>query len=85
MSYCFLGPYVFMHQGSCAKGWKHPNTNQETLLDCRNECAERGSSFGYFAYSTRNVCACFFANDKCTVDNRYNDHNAYRIVREGIL
>ena len=51
MLYYFLVFYVFLRQGHCAKGWKSPNTNQEKLEDCRNECAKR-SNIGYFAYST---------------------------------
>ena len=84
MSYCFLGPYEFLHQGHCAKGWEAPNSNQAKLEDCRDECAKR-SNIGYFAYSTGNNCACYLADDGCPDDDKADDYNAYRIVREGSL
>ena len=84
MSYCFLELYEFLHKGHCAKGWNGPNTNQASLVDCRNECAKR-SNIGYFAYRTGNNCACYLAADGCPNDQKYMDHNAYRILREGIL
>ena len=83
MLYYFLVLYVFLRQGHCAQGWKSPNTNQEKLEDCRNECAKR-SNIGYFAYSTSKTCACYLADDGCPDDDAHKDHNAYRIVGEGI-
>ena len=84
MLYWFLGLYEFMHQGHCAGGWKGPNTNQANIVDCRNECA-KCLNVGYFAYRTGNNCACYLAEYECPDDGKFYDHNAYRIVREGIL
>ena len=84
MLYWFLGLYEFMHRGHCAKGWKGPNSNQANIEDCRNECA-KSLNVGYFAYGTGNKCACYLADDECPDDNRYDDLNAYRIIREGFL
>ena len=84
MSNCFLGLYEFVHQGHCARGWKGPNTNQIKIEDCRNECAKI-LNIGYFAYRTGNNCACYLADYGCPDDDKHDDHNAYRIIREGIL
>ena len=84
MLYCFLELYEFLHQGHCAAGWKEPNTNQANIEDCRNECA-KFSNVGYFAYGTDNTCACYLADHGCPDDDKYDDYNAYRIVREGII
>ena len=74
-----IDPYKYVHQGHCAGGWVGPNSNQETPLDCRNECAAR-SGVEYFAYSNSKTCACY---TKCPDDNNHNDHNAYRIIAQG--
>ena len=69
-----------MHQGNCASGWDNgPNTQQASIIDCRNECADR-PKIGYFAYRTGNNCACYFTSGGCPDDNKHDDHNAYRIL-----
>ena len=84
MQICFLELYQFLHRGHCAAGWDNgPNTNQATILNCRDECAGR-PNIGYFAYGADNNCACYFSNSGCPDDNQYEDHNAYRIVRQSI-
>ena len=85
MLYCFLDLYEFLHQGPCAgTGWKGPKTIQENIDDCRHECAKR-SNVGYFAYSTSNRCVCYLAGIGCPDDDKYENYNAFRIVREGII
>ena len=85
MLYCFLDLYEFLHQGPCAgTGWKGPKTIQENIDDCRHECAKR-SNVGYFAYSTSNRCVCYLAGNGCPDDDKYDNYNAFRIVREGII
>ena len=77
--------YEFKHQGHCAAGWDGgPNTNQESILDCRNDCATR-SGVGYFAYKRGSNCECYFSNGGCPDDNYYNDHKAYRILKGIVL
>ena len=74
--------YEFVHDGHCAAGWNGPNTVQETVLDCRNECANR-PNVGFFAYSSGSTCACYLSKDNCPDDNLHGDYNAYRIVNKG--
>ena len=75
--------YEIVHVGHCAAGWTWPNTVKETVLDCRNECANR-PNVGFFAYrSSDDICACYFSKDNCPDDNLHGDFNAYRIVNEG--
>ena len=76
--------YEIVHIGHCAAGWHSGgNTIQKTLLDCRNECANR-PNVGFFAYRSRdNICACYLSKDNCPDDNLHGDFNAYRIVNEG--
>ena len=74
--------YEFVHDGHCAAGWNGPNTVQESLLGCRNECANR-PNVGFFAYSSSNTCACYNTKDKCPDDNLHGNYNAYRIVNKG--
>ena len=74
--------YEFVHDGHCNGGWDGSNTNQNTVTDCRNECAKR-PDVGFFAYSSSDICACYFKKDGCPDDNLHGDHNAYRIISEG--
>ena len=57
-----------MHRGHFAGGWDGgPNTQQASIINCRNECANR-TQFGYFAYRIGNKCACYFMKDGCVDD-----------------
>ena len=73
--------YEFVHDGHCNGEWNGPNTVQETAPNCRNECAKR-PDIGYFAYSTRGTCACYFLRGGCSDDDQHGDHDAYRILYE---
>ena len=89
MPNCVSDLYKFKHQGHCNGGWDGgPNTNQDSIMDCRNECLSRtkfGSEIGYFAYKTGSNCACYLTNGGCPDDNKHNDHKAYFIVTPGII
>ena len=74
--------YEFVHDGHCNGGWNAPSTIQNTVPDCRNECANR-LDVGFFALSTSGNCACYFLKDGCPDDDQYDDHTAYRILYEG--
>ena len=74
--------YEFVHDGHCASGWNEPNTVQESILDCRNECAGR-PDVGFFAYKLGANCACYFLKDGCPDDDQHGDHDAYLIVNKG--
>jgi len=72
--------FEFKHQGHCAGGWDG-NTVQNSLEDCFSECTSR-PDVGYFAFKSSNgVCACYFTVNGCPDDNRFNDFNAYRIIK----
>ena len=73
--------YEVVHDGHCASGWNEPNTIQESILGCRNECAGR-PDVGFFAYNGDN-CACYFLKDGCPDDDQHGDHDAYLIVDKG--
>jgi hypothetical protein len=78
--------YKFKHVGHCNGGHKG-STKQNNPMDCRNECA-KDSTIGYFAFkdalkAENRICACY-AGVGCPDDNRYKDHQAYKILR-GIL
>ena len=73
--------YEYKHEGHCAEGWVSPNTNQPDILACRNECSNR-PNVGYFAYRQKNNCACYLEQDECPDDDQFNDHSAYRIIKE---
>ena len=74
-------PYEFVHDGHCNGEWGGSNTAQATVLDCRNECANR-PDIGYFAYSTSATCACYFSRGGCPDDGQHGDHDAFRILYE---
>ena len=74
-------PYEFVHNGHCNGEWNGPNTIQATVLDCRNECANR-PDIGYFAYSSSATCACYFLRGSCLDDDQHVDHDAFRILYE---
>ena len=73
--------YEFVHDGHCNGEWNGPNTVQETVLNCRNDCAKR-PDIGYFAYSTSATCACYFLRGGCSDDDQHGDHDAFRILYE---
>ena len=74
--------YEFVHNGHCNGGWGGSNTIQNTLPDCRNNCANR-LDVGFFAYSSSGTCGCYFSKDGCPDDDLFGDMNAYRILYEG--
>ena len=77
----FLESYEFKHQGHCAGGWVKPNTVQNKVEDCFSECASK-QNIGYFAFNSKNGhCACYYTANGCPDDNKWNDHNAYRIIK----
>ena len=53
------------------------NTEEETIEDCRNECAKR-KDVGYFSYKDgeegEENCLCFFKSEGCPEEN-HNDDN----------
>jgi hypothetical protein len=82
-----LDVFKFLRQGACADAEAvAPVTEQVTILDCRNECANR-PNVGYFAYRNQNDsnCACYSTEGQCSYDQgQYPTYNAYSIVRTGI-
>ena len=90
--------FEFVHKGACGTGskWKCCNTEQDTILGCRNECFGK-PGIGYFAYNkdkkgvdptnpgNRKNCACYLSKDGCHEDTSglYPYHDSYRIVKPG--
>ena len=75
-----------MHPGHCAGGYVPPSTNQITIVDCRNECANLNSSIGFFAYrkivlNDGRDCACYLEDGNCPDDDQHNNYDAYRILQ----
>lgn len=79
--FCIEDTFKFKHKGHCAEGYVKPNTKEGSLLACRNKCAKIWN-VGYFAYSTSKQCACYLESKLCPDDENYDDHDAYRILRE---
>ena len=82
----FSGPYAFLHHGHCggSTGYLPPNTIQQTIFDCLNECSSREDP-GYFAYKTGSNCACYTKSGGCNYDGKYMDRNSYQILEPGKL
>ena len=76
--------YEWVHQGHCADGWVRRSTRQTSIKGCFEECVNRGPHIGYFAYSNENNdCACYQQSAGCPDDNKFNNHNSYRIRPKG--
>ena len=77
--------YEFVHDGHCAGGWAGRNTVQGSILDCRNECANR-PDIGFFADRVGASCACYYLKDNCPDDNKYGDHDVKDVcIRRKLL
>ena len=77
----FLESYEFKHQGHCRDGFARPNSVQKKIEDCFSECASR-PNIGYFAFNSKNGgCSCYLNAKGCPDDDKFNDHNAYRIIK----
>ena len=90
--------FEFVHKGPCGTGskWECCNTEQDTILGCRNECDGK-PGVGYFSYNqeqkqvdptnpgNRKNCACYLSKDGCHEDTSglYPYHDSYRIVKPG--
>jgi len=72
--------YAFIHDGHCNGGWVNPSTNQNSLENCKDECANRGVTVGYFAYNGED-CACYTESAGCPDDDKHPSYNAYEILR----
>ena len=80
----FSAKFKSLHQGHCGNsgGYLPPNTDQESIYDCRDECSSR-TDLGYFAYVTGSTCACYTREGGCNYDGQHMDHNAYQILGQG--
>ena len=61
-----------------------PNTNQESIYDCRDECSGRTDA-GYIAYVPGSTCACYRKGGGCNADGLHLDHNVFEILDSGKL
>ena len=83
LHFCFLfvGMFKFLHQGHCGgSGYVSPNTNQESIDDCRKECESR-NEVKYFAYKSGSMCRCY--TTECTADEQNLDYMAFEILDSG--
>lgn len=77
----YVGKFKFLHKGHCGgSGYVSPNTNQESIDDCRKECESR-ADVKYFAYKSGNVCKCY--TTECTPDGQNLDYMAFEILESG--
>ena len=79
--FLYVGKFKFLHQGHCGgSGYVSPNTNQESIDDCRIECESR-TEVKYFAYKSGSICRCY--TTECISDGQNLEYMAFEILESG--
>ena len=78
--FVFIENYVLKHIGHCNGGFVGPNTIQNNVDGCFDECNTR-RNVGYFAFNPKNgYCSCYLTTAGCPDDDLWNDFNSYQII-----